>query len=144
MKLFGFNRERKKSKFQITEADRTWVEDNFIWLIQSYGRPGKKNKQVLIGEKFFPNSYSTDNLKIENLIEDLCILLDIAPSKIQFELHKDLRDIYGMPYEAEGHQFEADTEIIDSNNYKLHIANSMKTKPNRLLFSLIYEFIKTF
>lgn len=142
MKLFGFNKKTKEPSFQITEPDRNWVEDNFKWLIQVYGYPTKRNEQIIFSNKYFPKSYSTNELKIQNLIEDLCNLLGLDSNKISFELHEDLRDVYGMPFASEGNLFEAETEILADNNYKLHIAKSISKRPNRLLFNLIYEFVK--
>jgi len=47
-----------------------------------------------------------------------------------------------LPFASEGKQFEAETEILADNSYKLHIAKSISKRPNRLIFSMIYEFIK--
>lgn len=126
----------------ITESDRIWVEENFKWLIQAYGYPARQSEQIIISEKNFPKTFSTSDISIENSIEDLCELFGIDSAKIQFELHQDLRDIYGVSYVSEGKPFEAEIEILSENNYKLHIAKSITKRPNRLIFSLIYEFIK--
>jgi len=141
MKLFGFNKKIKEPKFRITEPDRDWVEDNFKWLIKVFGYPSRQSEQILITDKFFPKTFSTSDLIVQNLIEDLCNLLGVDSSKIRFELHEDLRDVYGMPFEMEGKPFETETEVTE-NNYKIHIAKSISKRPNRLVFSLIYEFIK--
>ncbi|AUC15429.1 hypothetical protein BTO06_09880 [Tenacibaculum sp. SZ-18] len=141
MKLFGFNKKIKEPKFRITEPDRDWVEDNFKWLIKVFGYPSRQSEQILITDKFFPKTFSTSDLIVQNLIEDLCNLLGVDSIKIRFELHEDLRDVYGMPFEMEGKPFETETEVTE-NNYKIHIAKSISKRPNRLVFSLIYEFIK--
>ena len=117
------------------------VEDNFKWLIKVFGYPSRQSEQILITDKFFPKTFSTSDLIVQNLIEDLCNLLGVDSSKIRFELHEDLRDVYGMPFEMEGKPFETETEVTE-NNYKIHIAKSISKRPNRLVFSLIYEFIK--
>ncbi len=142
MKLFGFNKKTKELKFRISEPDRNWVEDNFTWLIQVYGYPTRRNEQIIISAKYFPKSFSNKDLIIQNLIEDLCNLLDLDSNKVNFEIHEDLRDVYGIPFASEGKQFEAETEILADNSYKLHIAKSISKRSNRLIFSLIYEFLK--
>ena len=142
MKLFGFNKKTKEPKFRITEPDRNWVEDNFKWLIQVYGYPTRQNEQIIISDKYFPKTFSDNDLIIQNLIEDLCNLLGFDSNKVNFEIHEDLRDVYGLPFASEGKQFEAETEILADNSYKLHIAKSISRRPNRLIFSMIYEFIK--
>jgi Tfp pilus assembly protein PilF len=141
MKLFGFNKKANEPKFRITEPDRDWVEDNFKWLIKVFGYPSSQSKQIVITDKFFPKTFSTSDLIVQNLIDDLCNLLGLDSSKITFELHEDLRDVYGMPFEMQGEPFETETEVT-GNNYKIHIAKSISNRPNRLIFSLIYEFIK--
>lgn len=142
MGLFGFNKKNKETKFRITGPDRNWVEDNFKWLIQAYGYPTRQNEQIIISDKYFPKTFSDNDLIIQNLIEDLCKLLGLDSNKVNFEIHEDLRDVYGIPFASEGEQFEAETEILVDNSYKLHIAKSISKRPNRLIFSLIYEFIK--
>jgi len=142
MKLFRFNKKAKEPRFRITELDRDWVEDNFKWLIQVYGQPNRRSEQITISDKYFPKTYSTNVLIIQNLIDDLCDLLDLGSISIKFEIHEDLRDVYGMPFVFEGKQYEAETEILADNSYRLHIAKSISKRPNRLIFSFIYEFIK--
>lgn len=141
MKLFGFNKKKKEVKFRITELDRNWVEDNFKWLIQVYGYPNRNDNQILLDEQSFPKTYKTQNVKIENLIEDLSSILNLDSNKINFEFQEDLRDSYGTPYEIHGKPFETETLITDID-YKIFIAKSLTNHPNRLIFSLIYEFIK--
>jgi Tfp pilus assembly protein PilF len=139
MKLFGFN--KKKTKFRITEPDRNWVEDNFKWLIKVFGYPSKESEQIIVTEKYFPKTFSTSDFKVQNLIEDLCKLLSLDSTKIKYELHEDLRDAYELPLETQGKSFETETEV-NEGSYKIHIANSVARRPNRLIYSLIYEFIK--
>lgn len=141
MKLFRFNKNSKEVKFRITEADRDWVEDNFKWLISVFGYPSSESEQVVLTKKYFPKTFSINDVKIQNLIDDLCNLLGVDVSKIKFKLHEDLRDVYGIPLEIQGKPFEAET-VVNQDDYLIHIAKSISKRPNRLVFSLIYEFIK--
>lgn len=140
MKIFRSNKKAKKNRFRITEADRSWVEDNFKWLIQVYGYPKRQHQQIVVSEQFFPGAFAARSVNIQALIEDLCQLFDIESSKIFYDMHADIRDSYRTPYIMEGTSFEAETEVLD-NGYKIHLAKSITTRPNRLIFSLIYEFI---
>ncbi|AKP50938.1 hypothetical protein CA2015_1501 [Cyclobacterium amurskyense] len=98
MKLFGFN--KKEKTFRITNPDREWVEDNFKWLIKFFGYPNRQSEQIIITEKFFPNAFSNRGLLIQNvIIKDLSNFLGLHSSKIKFEIHQDLRDVYRMPFE---------------------------------------------
>ena len=139
--IFFKSKKNEVPKFQLDESLRVWVEDNFKWLIQVFGYPSKPFEHYLISEKYFPNTFSSNDLKIENLIIDLSVLLNIESNKIKFEIHKDLRDAIGVPLEIAGKSFETETEIKE-DIYIIHIANTIYKRPNRLIFSLIYEFVK--
>lgn len=140
MKLFGFFHHKNKTHFQLTEADREWVEENFKWLLDIYGYPGKELKPVVMSETFFPATFQASTTEVQPIIDDLALLLHLDAGKIRFELQEDLRDIPGVPYEMES-PFEADT-VIAENAYQIFIAKSLLQHPKRLIFSLIYEFIK--
>lgn len=140
MKLFGFNKKSKEIKLRITEPDREWVEDNFKWLITHYGYPVRGNEQIVLSEKFFPKTFSTSDLDIRNLIEDLCNLLSLDSAKINVELHSDLRDVYAMPLEVHM-PFEVETEMKEEG-YTIGVAQSLLKRPGRLVYSLVYECIR--
>lgn len=135
--LFGFN--KKKTDCPITEPDRHWVEDNFQWLIEVYGYPTKKNEQFLINEKHFPQSFRESEIKVDNLIADLCELLVLDKSRINSVLEGDLSDTHGIPYE-QSNPFGIETEI-SPEGYRLHFRKSLTKNPKRLISSLIYEMI---
>lgn len=141
MKIFGFFKNKENDTFRITEPDRLWVEDNFRWLIKVLGYPYLESEQILLSEIYFPKTFKGDKVLIENIIKDLCSLLQIREEKISFEVISDIRDTYGMPYEIEGKQFETDLEIVEGK-YVVQIANSLQKHPKRLIYSLVYEFIK--
>lgn len=141
MKLFGFFKNKENDTFRITEPDRLWVEDNLRWLIKVYGYPYRESEQILLSENYFPKTFKGDKVLIENIINDLSSLFQIREEKISFEVVNDIRDSYGMPYEIEGKPFETELEIQDGK-YKIHIANSLQKHPNRLIYSLFYEFLR--
>ena len=141
MKLFGFFKNKENDTFRITEPDRLWVEDNFKWLIKVFGYPYRESEQILLSENYFPKTFKGDRVLIENIIKDLCSLLQIQEDKITFEVVSDIRDIYGMPYQIEGKPFETELEI-EEGKYKIHIASSLQKHPKRLIYSLVYEFIR--
>ncbi|WP_298143651.1 tetratricopeptide repeat protein [Flavobacterium sp.] len=142
MKLFGFLKKNKENDtFRISELDKLWIEDNFRWLIKVFGYPYYENEQILLSENYFPNSFSVSKVLIENIIKDLCFLFQIQEDKLSFEVVKDIRDSYHTPYEIEGKPFET-TVRIEEGNYKIYIANSLQNNPKRLIYSLVYDFIK--
>jgi tetratricopeptide (TPR) repeat protein len=141
MKLFGFLKNKENDTFRITEPDRLWVEDNFRWLIKVFGYPYRESEQIILSENYFPKTFKGYKVFIENIIKDLCSLLQIQEEKISFEVVNDIRDSYGMPYEIEGRPFETELEI-EEGKFKIHIANSLQKHSKRLFYSLVYEFIR--
>lgn len=140
MTLFRFNK-KANSRFPITPDDRAWVEESFKWLITVYGYPRKENSQILLNGTYFPKTFGSKNFRSENGVDDLCQLLNLSPGKIEIHWHGDLRDTPGVPYEIQGNEIEADTEILQ-DQYSIHLVRNLESRPNRLIFSLIYEFVK--
>lgn len=141
MKLFGYFKNKDINTFRITEPDRLWVEDNFRWLIKVFGYPYPESVQILFSENYFPKTFKGDKVSIDNIIKDLCSLLQIREEKISFEVVNDIRDLYGVPYEIEEKPFETELEIQEEE-YKIYIANSLQKHPKRLVYNLVYECIR--
>jgi Tfp pilus assembly protein PilF len=139
MKIFEIN--HANNKFNITEADRLWVDENFRWLKSVFGYPNKMEEQVLLNEKFFPGTFASETVKIEHVITDLCKLFGIPRQLVIHEILIDLRDYNNIPYQIEGKAFECETEL-KKGEYKIFVANSLQKHPDRLVYSLIYEFIR--
>jgi tetratricopeptide (TPR) repeat protein len=140
MKIFGIELG-SNTYFRITEDDRLWVEENFRWLKDVFGYPNKMEEQVLLNKKFFPATFSKETVTIDNVIADLCIQFGISRDTVKFEILTDLRDYNNIPYQIEGKAFECETEL-KKGAYKIFVANSLVKNPERLIYSLIYEFIR--
>jgi tetratricopeptide (TPR) repeat protein len=140
MKLFGFNLG-SDHEFRITEEDRLWVNSNFKWLIQVFGYPHKEQGQFLFNETFFPKTFSKPSIEINLVIDDLCDLLYLDHAMITIDIQEDIRDWQNMPYAIEGKPFECDTDL-QPGSYRIFVAKSLLKRPNRLVFSLVYEFIR--
>ena len=63
--------------FRITEPDKHWFEDNFSWLMKVFSYPYQEEVQIHISENFFSKTFQDDRVLIENIIKDLCTLLQI-------------------------------------------------------------------
>ena len=141
MKIFSIHGKSDKQDLKITEDDRLWVEENFRWLKEVFGYPNKAEEQVLITPNFFPATFAAHTVTIENVIADLCQLFGILRSSIRYEILTDLRDYNNIPYQIEGRTFECESEL-KKGEYTIFVANSLVKHPNRLIKSLIYEFIR--
>ncbi|MFI5131682.1 MAG: tetratricopeptide repeat protein [Chitinophagales bacterium] len=131
--------------FYVTGTDREWVDENFKWLIETYGYPDRYAKPIFLTEEFFPETLAAKHTAIEPLIADLSKLFGVDALKISFETVGDIRDTYGTPYEFRDKPFECELEIVSStegNSYKLFFAKTLLRHPKRLLFNCVYHFIK--
>lgn len=140
MKIVGKDSVSNNHPFKISEEDRLWVEENFRWLKEVFGYPNKMEEQVLLTPKYFSATFGNETVIIENVITDLCNLFRIAPHTVNYEMLSDLRD-YNIPYEIEGRAFECET-ALEKGHYQIYVANSLLKHPERLIYSLIYEFIR--
>ena len=140
MKIFGVDFGSDNTP-KITEDDRLWVEENFRWLKTVFGYPNKTEKQVLITAEFFPVTFTAPSITVENIITDLCEQLGISRDAVRFQLLTDLRDSSNIPYQIEGTPFECETDL-QKGDYTIFVANSLQQHPERLIHSLIYEFIR--
>lgn len=140
MKFFEFNKD-SITQLPITEVDKEWVDDNFAWLIKAFGYPTRASEQLLFESKYFPKTFSSPEISIENLIHDFSLLLYLDASKIYFELQEDVRDLQGVPYIIEGELLDSQTYFAE-NGCKIFIAKSLLNRPKRLISCLAYEFMK--
>ncbi|MFZ6013985.1 MAG: tetratricopeptide repeat protein [Bacteroidota bacterium] len=138
MKIYDLS--NSNSNFRITDEDRLWVEENFRWLKQVFGYPNKLEEQVLLTPRFFPATFSTPSVAVDNVITDLCQLFGIPRHLVSYETRSDLRDFNNIPYQIEGRPFECEAEL-KKGQYKIFVANSLQKHPERLIYSLIYEFV---
>lgn len=140
MKIFGLNLSAHDD-FRITEEDKTWVEENFRWLKMVFGYPSKHHEQVLLTAEFFPATFESKALSVENALSDLCKLFSLPRQHVRHVMLSDLRDSNNVPYQIEGKAFECETDL-KRGDHTIYIANALLKHHDRLLFCLIYEFIR--
>ncbi len=127
MKIFGINTGSDGSGFKITDDDRLWVEENFRWLKEIFGYPNRMEQQVLLTAKFFPATFSSQPVNVENVIIDLCALFGIARDAVRVEILTDLRDYNNIPYEIEGKAFACETDLT-KGAYTIFVAGSLQKR----------------
>jgi tetratricopeptide (TPR) repeat protein len=146
MKLFKFNNDNDSSEPSIKEDDRNWVDKKFEWLLKVYDYPSYNNIQIDIDEKYFPESFKTNPLSINAIIDDISKILKIDKSRINYQFSEDIRDINGMPYEIQGHTNDCDLVVIAEEGkktyYKLIVAKSLFKNTERLVSSIVLESLK--
>jgi len=144
MKLFGINfggKKKETPKFLITTSDRKWVDSNFQWLIDVFGN--SCTDQLLLTEEYFPITFSSANLKIENLINDCCNQLKLDSNLFSYEVYEDIRDTTNMPYAVAGKLKDSNLEYDErTGKYTFYLAKSIFKYTNWLAASICYEFAK--
>jgi Tfp pilus assembly protein PilF len=140
MKIFGINFS-PDADFKITENDKVWVDENFRWLKEVFGYPNKHHEQILFTPAFFPSTFERNAVSVESLITDLCKLLDLPKNCVRCIVLSDFPDTPNEQNEAGGQLVEFKTELT-KGDYTLYVANSLLKHPDRLLSSLVYEFVR--
>lgn len=139
MELTG---DDKINSLKITQADREWVEQSFLYLVKIFGIP--LTSQLSLSEKDFPHSFKErQGIKIESLIADFCIQLKLERTLFSYEIFRDLRDSVNLPYSIEGRPVDCYLEFIEkTGKYKIAIAHSIFEYPAWLVSALSVEFSK--
>ncbi|GAA5100474.1 hypothetical protein GCM10023210_39030 [Chryseobacterium ginsengisoli] len=129
-------------KYKISDSQKQWVEANFLVLIKACGFPWNKGEQILLNQHFFPNTFNSKEIEIENIIKDLITIFDFGNKIIKYEIIYDLRDSNSFPLAIRGKFQETELDKVSDNEYCIYISNSTKEMPNRLIFCLINDFLR--
>lgn len=140
MKFFGINiGQVKAAEMRITPEDRDWVVANFKWLISAFGHP--LSEQMTISEKYFPKTFQTKEIKIENLIADCCTHLELDPQLFTYEIFEDIRDTENMPYAIADAPIDCFLNIDkQEGKYSIALAKTIFKHPHWLIASVCIEF----
>lgn len=129
---------KQKSEFVVTEADRDWVEESYENLIRAYGYP-RKSAVIEISRTYFVKCFTEDNFSPENMLSDLCKLLNLNPEQFKVVTVKDIRDS-DLDYSSEGRMFEAEL-VLGKKNHIIHVAQEYVERPKRLVYLLAKQLI---
>lgn len=142
MKLFGINfGSAKEAQLRVTAEDRDWVEANFEWLISAFGHP--LTEQIMISEKYFPKTFLTKEIHIENLVADCCDQLGLDQQLFSYEIIEDIRDTNDMPYAFVENPQDCFLNVDkETGEYSLALARTILKHPHWLIASVCIEFGK--
>ena len=129
-----FNFERELS-LDLPTDERSWVDENFSWLISVLGYPQDAAQWKMSAESF-PNSYGTQPTA-EVVLEDLKQLLDL-PFRVHIQRTEPTRSFGLSPLATEGTFFETELDIR-AHEFVIHISDELEQRPHRLLHRLCYE-----
>ncbi len=132
-------------EFNITDADKQWVEDQFRWMINALGYPQKNQELFLFTSAFFPNTVHSSTLNHRALLQDIIQLFHFAEGKVSCEVETDLRDTPDMPLLSYGGFFETSIEFIETANgysYKIYLPNALLKNPKRLILEFILQCVR--
>jgi tetratricopeptide (TPR) repeat protein len=138
--------KRNSPKLKITSADQEWVTQIFQWLIKFCGKT-EGIRPIQFNENFFPCTFAGAQVSPENMIKDICQLLDMDPDLFSIDYIKDIRDTDTIPYLIEGAAFRSDLQILYSETdlkkkYLLVLANKISGSLNPLLPAVLLEMTK--
>lgn len=140
MKLFW---KSKKKTLKITQTDREWVESNFRWLLNEFNEAHWKSSQIIISQEYFPETFKSREIKVENILIDCCNHLDLDYNLFLIELLSDIRDTNKIPYEFGDHPLDCLIDFNEKyNKYQIVINKDILKHPNRFISLFCYEMSK--
>ncbi len=103
-----FNFFKKKTVCPVSEENRIWIEDSFLWLIKEFGINVIIDKQTLLPTPdFFPINFNNKQTLIEEVTKIVCNQMDIDFDKIHLCEYSDsiisTQSITGFPIYTEKH-----------------------------------------
>jgi tetratricopeptide (TPR) repeat protein len=141
MGFFGFNKKNKNVLQRLSQEDKQWVEEGYSWMIEGMGYPSSEDGQILFTKENFPETFSAEKILPQNLIVDLCRFFNVPETKVSFQFVSDLRDTYMVPYETDEPPFESEL-VRNENDYTILLAQKIQDHPGRMIYLVVYEFIK--
>lgn len=143
-----FNFFKKKSyKPPITIENQEWVEEKFIWLIESFGLEKiKKEAFILPSEDNFSQKDFIDTQQFNELFAFVCQKIGLDPQSIATNIFNDLHsktwhNLRPIPYSSKEDILGLyyNTYRDDENKFHIDIAKSLLTQPIVLVDVLAHE-----
>lgn len=142
MKLFGLNLDEFGPSFSIEKKEQDWVEEALLYLIEVVGLPDKDSKWVLLDTDFFPKTILETEAKMEDVLQELCPLLELDAVSIQYAFYDELekKEVDDSSDEI-SREFEIDTQFFASGP-KIYLRRKLLKTPKKLIFLLLYELLQ--
>lgn len=81
-------------KLPITVDEKKWIEQNFLWLLEVFGKDYFLKKEMILPEaRFFPDKFKGTEQCVTTLVGRVCGYMDIDPSKIDLYFTADQEDL---------------------------------------------------
>jgi tetratricopeptide (TPR) repeat protein len=130
-----FSKKNKHSR-PITEADQTWIEDSFTWLVDVVGLPYNLY-QYELNIRSFPNSFDDSSFSPETFTEDVLSLMELSQLKITIEYSKGILDLYDPIGETQSDYYGVSFEK-SLDGYHIVVPTSLLEIKSHLIFNLIF------
>ncbi|WP_194776557.1 hypothetical protein [Pararhodonellum marinum] len=141
--LFG------KLKPTVTEEDKQWIEDVFIWFEEEYGRVYLKNVPVILPTKeFFPFDFKGNQSDVHEITKLICQYLEIKGVDIELHFFNDHQIKFSgglvTAQEIEGSKYSNRNTLgtfseNGVNRFSIGIENQLLLDPVRLVATIAHE-----
>jgi len=86
------------AKCPISDTDREWVEDSFLWFAKEFGVDViRKHATITPTPNFFPDEYTASYEEIEKLVHRICKWMNIDPLVVDLRFFVDDKQPIQMP-----------------------------------------------
>jgi hypothetical protein len=80
----GSKDRRALAKVSLTEEEKTWIEESFLWLIDQFGSDILRLASVVLPtEEFFPDRYDSSDEAVDSLVSRVCAYMKVDPNRLE-------------------------------------------------------------
>jgi len=140
-KLFG----SKKPQLVITEADKTWIEENIIWFIEIFGFDVIQDRPfILPASDLFPYNDLSQRDQFQQLFEQVCSYWNINPEQIDISIFDNIEKQRWIQFAQHTSRQAANglfSDISANGNvrYKIELAKSNEANPQLMVTVIAHE-----
>jgi hypothetical protein len=89
--MFGWS----KPQCPVDEKAKCWIEERLEWLSEQFGRDVFTRRGLILPTReFFPDPVDRSEASIRNLLDQVCVFMDVDPNAVELELSTKRNEIW--------------------------------------------------
>lgn len=129
-------------KCPVNAEDKSWLEDNFLWLIEEFGAARLLDSAVILPtEDFFPDTFSTNREDLQKIVERVCgyMQVDFEEIKLKFYTDENSQMQKHMPVFESSGSGALGTYQKGHGKYIVSLETSQARSPINLIATIAHE-----
>lgn len=139
--MFGLFKSREPN---IPEYKRAFLENNFLWLIRTFGTPLLEKRPITISKKDIPVLYDGTEKPVKETLKILCRQMDVDYDSVEMQFlghtPKEIDSGIGKTYIAgKKEALGIYTGRAENGKFQIYVHESLFQKPVNLVATLTHE-----